>query len=172
MLLFFCRQPYSCANQSKNNNQIVAVPPSNPETVTHSSVAESSADLVVTQIMDQTAMQTQRFRAKATNNQYGPRVVEVEVWCNQMYVGTSLETRFAVTEGKSKTNHLGKEEFAATLRHKDVLTCPQSKIAFYFARRFDICEDELPNFENNESWFNTKLFHNKVFQEKKKTVSY
>ena len=84
MLLFFCRQPYSCANQSKNNNQIVAVPPSNPETVTHSSVAESSADLVVTQIMDQTAMQTQGFRAKTTNNQYDSRVVEFKVQCNQI----------------------------------------------------------------------------------------
>ena len=45
-------------------------------------------------------------------------------------------------------------------------------MAFYFAHRFDISEEELPNLENNESWFDVKLFRNKVFQEKKKTVSY
>ena len=64
MLPFFHRQPYAHANQSNNHNQIVAVPPSNPENVTHSSVAESTVDLVVTQIMDQTALQTHRFQAK------------------------------------------------------------------------------------------------------------
>ena len=58
MLPFFRRQPYIYANQSNNHNQIVVVPPSNPENVTHSLVAESTADLVVTQIMDQTTMQT------------------------------------------------------------------------------------------------------------------
>lgn len=333
MLPFFRRQPYGHANRSNNRNQIVAVPPSNPENIANLSVAESTADLVVTQIMDQTAMQTQRFRAKATNNQYDPRVVEFKVWCNQMYSGTPLETRYTVTEGKlvaflqmcvigrkskngeeevgistvkayrsaivdlyrtqvsmkvnshphpaegkvikdlmnsikrdkadhmkrnyvdrgrknfrmksltknelhkitdyhwkqktnihnalrddmsefnmramavrgehmrnielpdlflddipdqgmgeckavisvlnkGKTNHFGKEEFAATLRHRDVLTCPQSKMAFYFANRFDLSEEELPNFENNESWFDIKLFRNKVFHEKKKAVSY
>ena len=73
---------------------------------------------------------------------------------------------------KGKTNHFGKEEFAATLRHKDVLTCLQRKIAFYFAHCHDISEEELPDFENNESWFDIKLFRNKVFQEKKKALSY
>ena len=73
---------------------------------------------------------------------------------------------------KGKTNHFGKEEFAATLRHMDVLTCPQSKMSFYFAHRFDISEEELPNFENNETWFGITLFCNKVFQEKKKAISY
>ena len=98
MLPFFRRQPYACANQSNNHNQIVAVPPSNPENVTDSSVAESTVDLVVTQIMDKNAMQTQRFRAKATSNQYNPRVQKFKVGCNLMYAGTALETRFTVTK--------------------------------------------------------------------------
>ena len=45
-------------------------------------------------------MQTHRFRAKATNNQYKPRIVEFKVWCNQMYAGAPLETRYTVTERK------------------------------------------------------------------------
>ena len=45
-------------------------------------------------------MQTQQSRGKATNNQYDPCVVEFKVWCNQMYTGAPLETRFTLTEGK------------------------------------------------------------------------
>ena len=29
-----------------------------------------------------------------------------------------------------KTNYFGKNQFAATLRHKDVFQCPQSKLVF------------------------------------------
>ena len=67
MLPFFRRQPYARANQSNNHNQIIVAPPPNPENITHSSVAESTADLVVTQIIDQTAMQTQSFRQLTTS---------------------------------------------------------------------------------------------------------
>ena len=73
---------------------------------------------------------------------------------------------------KGKTNKYGNNEFAATLRAKDVLQCPQSKMAFYFLYRFDISDEELPNFESNENWFDIKLFRSSKTQEKKIAVSY
>ena len=45
-------------------------------------------------------MQNQRFRAKNTNDAYDPRVDEYKAWCDNMYHGASIETRYTVTEGK------------------------------------------------------------------------
>ena len=69
---------------------------------------------------------------------------------------------------RGKTNKYGNNEFAATFRSKDVYMCPQSKMAFYFFHRFDQSEEELPNFETNQSWFDIKLFRQSQAHLKKK----
>lgn len=68
---------------------------------------------------------------------------------------------------RGKTNKYGNNEFAATLRAKDVLQCPQSKMALYFFYRFDIEDEELPNFETSENWFDIKLFRSEKARDKK-----
>ena len=73
---------------------------------------------------------------------------------------------------QGKTNQFGKAEFAATMRHRDVLQCPQNKMAFYLLHRFDMTDEGLPNFENQENWFNVKMYRGKNGCDKTAQVSY
>ena len=67
---------------------------------------------------------------------------------------------------KGNTNKYGNYEFAATFRHQDILQCPQSKIGLYLLYRFDLSDEELPNLETNENWFDIKLFRCSKSQQK------
>lgn len=59
---------------------------------------------------------------------------------------------------RGKTNQFGKAEFAGTMRHKDVMACAQSKLAYYFLYRFDMSEEGLPDFSSPQNWYNVKVF--------------
>lgn len=83
------------------NGQNLQNPPNASSTTTNISIAASAAaDLVIAQIMQETDVHNQRFRAKNTNDAYDPRVDEYKAWCDNMYHGASIETRYTVTEGK------------------------------------------------------------------------
>ena len=73
---------------------------------------------------------------------------------------------------RGKTNSFGKNQFAATLRHKDVLQCSQSKLGFYFLWRFDLSNEKLPDSSAPQNWYDIKVFRHKDINNKMKEVNY
>ncbi|OBZ80450.1 hypothetical protein A0J61_11501, partial [Choanephora cucurbitarum] len=58
---------------------------------------------------------------------------------------------------EGKTNHTGRSEYAATIRHKDYKICAFGAIAFYFFYRWQIMNEEFPDLSKNELWFDIKI---------------
>jgi len=73
---------------------------------------------------------------------------------------------------KGKTDQYGKQQFSATLRHRDVLQCPQSKLGLYLLHRFDMSREGLPNFEDPSLWYDLKLYRRASLREKMQEVAY
>ena len=69
------------------------------EVKTHNKIASYSHKMHKDPMPD---VQNQRFRAENTNTQYDLKVAEFKQWCDEMYSGAPLETRYTV-----KTNNLG-----------------------------------------------------------------
>ena len=73
---------------------------------------------------------------------------------------------------RRKTNAFGKNQFAATLIHKNVFQCPQSKLVFYFLWRFDMSHEGLPDFSRPKEWYNIKVYRLKDEKQKRTEVNY
>ena len=89
-------------NSSNEQNRIIPFHPANTTTNTNAATnfALSTGDMMCDTIMTTTKLDNQRHRAKATNNQYDPRVIEFKQWCDQYFENDTLETRYTVTEAK------------------------------------------------------------------------
>jgi hypothetical protein len=59
---------------------------------------------------------------------------------------------------KSKTNKVGNMDLSASIRHRDVLCCSHGWIALYLFARWNDDDEPFPDFTNNASWFDLKLF--------------
>lgn len=57
-----------------------------------------------------------------------------------------------------KTNQTDRTEYTAIARHKDIFLCSQSALAFYLFHRWDIVREAVPTFQQNQDWYNIKLF--------------
>lgn len=58
---------------------------------------------------------------------------------------------------EGKTNHTGRSEYAATIRHKDYKICAFGALAFYFFYRWQIMNEDFPDLSKNELWFDIKV---------------
>ena len=59
------------------------------------------------------------------------------------------------TEGK--TVAVGAIDYAGVLRHKDPLLCPIMSLAMYLFVRYELNHEAPPDFNNRQSWYQTKL---------------
>ena len=67
---------------------------------------------------------------------------------------------------KGTTKQYGKQQFAATLNHKDVLQCPQSKLGLYSLKRYNLSTEGLPNSEDPSLWYDLKIYRRAALRQK------
>ena len=48
---------------------------------------------------------------------------------------------------------MGRREYVAAVRHKNVLLCVMSQLAFYFFYRWNIVREETPRFQQRQQWY-------------------
>ena len=54
---------------------------------------------------------------------------------------------------QGKTNPFGRLEYATVVRHKEVLYCPMSQLAFYFFYRWECTKEPPPRFQQRQMWY-------------------
>jgi hypothetical protein len=62
-----------------------------------------------------------------------------------------------VTIRGSKTNQFGRLETMGAFRNKDPFICPLGALGFYLLLRWDLTEEEFPDFTERPRWCNTRL---------------
>jgi hypothetical protein len=61
------------------------------------------------------------------------------------------------TMSQGKTNQHGRIEYGAVIRHYNVETCPISALALYFFARFEMEEEEFPDFTRRSDWYDIRV---------------
>ena len=72
----------------------------------------------------------------------------------------------------SKTNQHGRLETMGAFRNKDPFICPLSALGFYFLHRWDLTEEQFPDFSERSRWYEIKLLLSSRGSSAKAPLSY
>jgi hypothetical protein len=68
-------------------------------------------------------------------------------------------TALVITLLRSKTNDEGRKDYSAALRHLRVECCAIAWVALYLLGRWDVSEEDFPNFSVSQNWFQLKVIN-------------
>jgi hypothetical protein len=71
--------------------------------------------------------------------------------------GPTRCTPLIFTSREGKENKYGRLQTIGALRHRKPLLCLLSALAFYFLYRWDLTDEELPDFGERAAWYNIQL---------------
>ena len=74
------------------------------------------------------------------------------------YQGPTSCNAMILIISNGKTNQAGRIEYGSVVRHKNVLFCTISQVAFYLFYRWNIHGDPLPRFQQRQQWYDMFLF--------------
>ena len=77
--------------------------------------------------------------------------------------GPTRCTPLIFTTREGKNNKFGRLQTVAALRHRKPLVCLLSALAFYFLFRWDLTDEEFPDFSEREAWYKTRLLTSSIY---------